>query len=345
MFFDNLTVKYITGPLVQEQSYYPFGLAMAAISDKALLKTATKEKFNAGNELEEGINYYNTFYRKYDPQLGRFTGVDIEAEQFAGINPYQFAGNNPVSFNDPMGDKYMDANGNVWHRADPLAGTSSAGLWLGGEGGDYFGDGSGGNFGGGGGGYNFTSAQVESIVRYLWAGTGRVVNSVSQNGNGFNVHFYDEAPNSTGSDNTLDGLVVGNKTFTNNQIGSLFGGYRNKSRSEGFYTVINYTKSTIWLQPEDGSAPKSLAPGTSTTTRIDGLTHPNYPGQIYKVRAAFDVTFGVEATEKGITVGGTNLFWPLPQDTNELFGGGWKSPPFGSGYFDKLFEKAGYKKP
>ena len=63
--------------------------------------------FNGGNEYEdEGeLNYSNTFYRKYDAQIGRFTGIDMLAEQFAGINPYQFGFNNPVIFNDPMGDQ------------------------------------------------------------------------------------------------------------------------------------------------------------------------------------------------------------------------------------------------
>ena len=63
--------------------------------------------YNGGNEYEdEGeLNYSNTFYRKYDAQIGRFTGVDMLAEDCAEINPYQYGFNNPVSFNDPMGDQ------------------------------------------------------------------------------------------------------------------------------------------------------------------------------------------------------------------------------------------------
>ena len=51
---------------------------MAGISDKALLKQDSKNKFNGGVELEEdyGVNLYSTFYRNYDPQIGRFGGVD-----------------------------------------------------------------------------------------------------------------------------------------------------------------------------------------------------------------------------------------------------------------------------
>jgi RHS repeat-associated protein len=108
VYFDDLTVKHFTGPLQQEQSFYPFGLQMAAISSKALLKTNVPFKYNAGNELEaEGsLNYYNTFYRKYDAQLGRFTGVDIRAEESYGMSVYNYGANNPVLYNDPMGDMF-----------------------------------------------------------------------------------------------------------------------------------------------------------------------------------------------------------------------------------------------
>ncbi|MFT3910919.1 MAG: DUF6443 domain-containing protein [Ferruginibacter sp.] len=109
VYFDDITVKHYTGPLVQEQSYYPFGLQMAGISSKAVLKALTPYKANGGSEFEDegGLDYYNTFYRKYDAQIGRFTGIDIETESFAGLTPFQFGNNNPVLYNDPMGDKFV----------------------------------------------------------------------------------------------------------------------------------------------------------------------------------------------------------------------------------------------
>ena len=103
VYFDQLTVKHYTGPLTQEQSYYPFGLQMAGISDKALLKQTTAYKYDGGAELEEdgGLNYYNTFYRKYDPQIGRFTGVDMLSEKMYGLSCYHFVANSTMMFNDP----------------------------------------------------------------------------------------------------------------------------------------------------------------------------------------------------------------------------------------------------
>jgi hypothetical protein len=47
-----------------------------------------------------------TFYRKYDAQLGRFTGIDIRAEESYGMSVYNYGANNPVLYNDPMGDKF-----------------------------------------------------------------------------------------------------------------------------------------------------------------------------------------------------------------------------------------------
>jgi RHS repeat-associated protein len=137
VYFDNLQVTHIKGPLLQEQSYYPFGMQMAGISDKAMGKLDSKNKFNGGVELEEdyGVNLYSTFYRQYDPQIGRFNGVDILSEKNAGMSGYHFSGNNPISFNDPKGDqmdesgpkRYIDQYGNVWHNPGVLHGIAGLG--------------------------------------------------------------------------------------------------------------------------------------------------------------------------------------------------------------------------
>jgi RHS repeat-associated protein len=105
VYFDDVTVKHYTGALLQEQSYYPFGVEMAAISDKAMNKLSTPYKFNGGIEMEESISLYSTFYRGYDQRLGRFMGVDSRSEENHSITAYHFAVNNPISFKDPWGDK------------------------------------------------------------------------------------------------------------------------------------------------------------------------------------------------------------------------------------------------
>ena len=47
--------------------------------------------------------FYETDWRGYDPQLGRFKAVDALADFIPSISPYQFAFNNPISLNDPTG--------------------------------------------------------------------------------------------------------------------------------------------------------------------------------------------------------------------------------------------------
>ena len=129
---------------------------MANISYRAASSMTNRYGYNGGNEYEdEGeLNYSNTFYRKYDAQIGRFTGVDMLAEKFAFINPYQYGYNNPVMFNVPKGDKLTlpgrpikGPDGN-YH-----TGWVSEMMWgnLGFFSNEYLGG------GGGGGGNNFTN--------------------------------------------------------------------------------------------------------------------------------------------------------------------------------------------
>jgi RHS repeat-associated protein len=132
VYFDNLQVTHIRGPLLQVEGYYPFGLEMSGISSNALSFASPNNtyKFNGGDEWEESINLYSTFFRGYDPQLGRFNGIDILNEKNNCISPYQFALNNPLLFNDPRGDKeitqedidamWNSPNGGQWNSESGL---------------------------------------------------------------------------------------------------------------------------------------------------------------------------------------------------------------------------------
>jgi RHS repeat-associated protein len=113
--FDNVTVAAITGPLLEETHYYPYGLAMAGISNNALKGTGyleNRRKYN-GNELQDrefndgtGLDLYDFNARTYNQQIGRFAQVDPRSDEEAqeSLSPYHFSGNNPIRYNDPDGE-------------------------------------------------------------------------------------------------------------------------------------------------------------------------------------------------------------------------------------------------
>ncbi len=112
VFFDNVTIQDKRGPLLEETHYYPFGLTMAGISDKALKTNYAENKYryNDGTELANkefsdgsGLELYETDCRSYDPQLGRFWQTDPLADLNEGYSPYSFANDNPILLNDPLG--------------------------------------------------------------------------------------------------------------------------------------------------------------------------------------------------------------------------------------------------
>ena len=116
VYYDNLSVQYLQGPVLEENHYYPFGLTMAGISDKAIKTNYAENKyrFNSGTELQNkefadgsGLEMYDAGFRRLDPQLGRFSQIDPLADGFQFVSPYQYAGDNPIIANDPTGLRYI----------------------------------------------------------------------------------------------------------------------------------------------------------------------------------------------------------------------------------------------
>jgi len=95
-----------TADIVQEDSYYPFGMRQAGLSYSQLPDDENNKYLYNGKELQEdfGLDWYDYGARFYDAELGRWHVPDALAEQAPGWSPYRYAFNNPVSITDPDGN-------------------------------------------------------------------------------------------------------------------------------------------------------------------------------------------------------------------------------------------------
>jgi hypothetical protein len=99
LFFDNLQVTHTRGAMLEEDHYYPFGLTMAGISDKALKDQYTENKIRfQKQELQSkefldgsGLEMYEFKYRFDDPQTGRFWSIDPLSDKYVYNSTYAFS--------------------------------------------------------------------------------------------------------------------------------------------------------------------------------------------------------------------------------------------------------------
>jgi RHS repeat-associated protein len=105
-----------SGNVIQEDSYYPFGMNMAGLSHSSGEDLPNKYLYN-GKELHNdfGLGWYDYGARFYDPTGVHWTTVDPMAEKYSSFSPYHYAYNNPLLFIDPNGEEiwiyYNDDDG------------------------------------------------------------------------------------------------------------------------------------------------------------------------------------------------------------------------------------------
>jgi RHS repeat-associated protein len=101
VWFDNISIEHYTSNVIEENHYYPYGLTLTTSA------AGVKEQpyRYQGIELERnfGLEMYETQNRGLDPQIGRFTQIDMLAENSNFQSPYASMDNNPANNTDPDG--------------------------------------------------------------------------------------------------------------------------------------------------------------------------------------------------------------------------------------------------
>ena len=111
VYFDDFKVTHMS-KILQYNEYYPFGLQTNSSWTRE--NTSNNYLYNSANELNTSSGWYETFFRGYDPAIGRFLQVDPLS--FSEQATYQYAANNPVMFNDPNGA--FASTGSPWGRGN-----------------------------------------------------------------------------------------------------------------------------------------------------------------------------------------------------------------------------------
>lgn len=95
--------------LLSSKTYFPYGMEMPGRSFDSDGHRYGFQGMEEDAEVNGDGNSYTTYFRQYDPRVGRWLSIDPEAEQFPSWSPYKAFNDNPIRYNDPDGGSEEEA--------------------------------------------------------------------------------------------------------------------------------------------------------------------------------------------------------------------------------------------
>jgi RHS repeat-associated protein len=131
VWFDDLEIQAGGAPVavvVQEVHYDPWGLELAGIGYNASGNPEHKFTYNGKEKQGQfGLGWLDYGARHYQPDIGRWGGVDALAHKYESVSPFIYCYNNPLRYVDPDGNVVRDANGNIIARVRDRNATYTSG--------------------------------------------------------------------------------------------------------------------------------------------------------------------------------------------------------------------------
>ncbi|PTB93633.1 hypothetical protein C9994_12860, partial [Marivirga lumbricoides] len=106
-YFDDVNVTHKHSAVIQEESYYPFGMSQHYSYQRELTKEQ-RYTYNGKESISDlDLGWLDYGARMYMPDLGRWFNVDPLAEKYNPVSPYAYVGNMPLIAYDPNGEEIV----------------------------------------------------------------------------------------------------------------------------------------------------------------------------------------------------------------------------------------------
>ncbi|KAB1064897.1 LamG-like jellyroll fold domain-containing protein [Salibacter halophilus] len=108
------TQEYLAADIISFTDYYPYGSRTPGRNWNSNVYRYGFNGMEGDPEMKGTGNHYTTFFRQYDPRLGRWFSTDPVMQ--AWMSPYMAMDGNPILYADPRGDEIRWGSVKRWAR-------------------------------------------------------------------------------------------------------------------------------------------------------------------------------------------------------------------------------------